>query len=195
MQKYLILNILLSLSILSFAQSGSFNITGKITCQSGDGMENVNVALTQNGQLVDSLRTDQNGDYQFLNLPIVATDSSYQVEVFYVGQPLDGVSTFDMVVAMRHILGIDVLSPAQVLAADLNRSGSLTTLDLVQMRVLILFLPQAALVPNPDWLFYREVNGQIQERAFAVPGNSGNQTLNIQGIKRGDLNGSAVCGQ
>lgn len=194
MKKYILLNILLSLSILSFAQvQTTFDLSGQITCQSGFGMEDVHVVLLQNGQWIDSLTTDQNGNYQFLNLPTAADDSTYQVQAFYVGQPLNGVSTFDMVLAMRHILGIDALSPAQVLAADLNRSQSLTTFDLVQMRALILFLPQAALVPNPDWLFYREVNGQIQDRTFAVPSNSGNQTLNIQGIKRGDVNGSAVC--
>jgi hypothetical protein len=50
-----------------------------------------------------------------------------------------------------------------------------------------------ALVPTPDWILYREVDGQIQQKSFAVPGNNGNQTLDIQAIKRGDVNASAVC--
>lgn len=196
MKKYILLNILLSLSILSFAQvQTTFDLGGQITCQSGFGMEEVQVALLQNGQLIDSLISDQNGNYQFLNLPTAADDSSYQVQVFYVGHPLDGVSTFDMVLSMRHILGLGTLSSAQVLAADLNRSRTLTTFDLVQMRALILFSPLAATIPQPDWLFYRTVNGQLEDSSFSVPGNNGNQTLNIQGIKRGDVNGSAGCGQ
>lgn len=195
MKKYLILNILLSLSALTFAQVSTFNLSGQITCQAGGGMEGVNLSLTQNGQLIDSARTDQNGNYQFLNIPIAVDDSTYQLEASYTGYPLDGVTTFDMVLAMRHILGADMLSPVQVRAADINRSLTLTTFDVVQMRALILFAPQASSVPQPDWMLYREVNGQIQERSFAVPGNSGDQTLNIQGIKRGDLNASALCGQ
>ncbi|MEM6378997.1 MAG: carboxypeptidase regulatory-like domain-containing protein, partial [Bacteroidota bacterium] len=189
-----ILNIPLSLGVLSFAQVGSFNISGQITCQRNDGLEGVNVALlNQNGQLIDSLSTDQNGNYVFTNVPIGAVGETYQVEAFYEGQPLNGVSTFDMVMVTRHILGVESLDPAEIVAADLNRSGTLTTFDLVQMRAWILFLPLTATLTPPGWLLYREVNGQIQEGPFSVPSDNGNQVLNISAIKRGDVNGSAIC--
>lgn len=194
MKKYFIINILLCLSLLSSAQISSFNLSGQITCQQNDGLEGVNVALlNQNGQLIDSLSTDQNGNYLFTNVPIGAVGETYRVEVFYAGTPLNGLSTFDMVLMARHILGVEALDPAEVLAADLNRSGTLTTFDLVQMRAWILFLPLTATLTPPDWVLYLEANGQIQEGPFTVPSDSGNQVLNLKAIKRGDVNGSAVC--
>ena len=51
----------------------------------------------------------------------------------------NGVSTADLIVLQRHILGLEILdSPYKLLAADVNNSGSLTTLDLIHMRNVIL---------------------------------------------------------
>ena len=53
--------------------------------------------------------------------------------------PLNGVTTYDLVLISKHILGITQLdSPFKMIAADVNRSGSVTTFDIVQIRKLIL---------------------------------------------------------
>lgn len=53
--------------------------------------------------------------------------------------PLNGVSTYDLVLISKHILGLQQLSPGfNILAADANMSNSVTTFDIVEIRKLIL---------------------------------------------------------
>ncbi len=53
--------------------------------------------------------------------------------------PLNGVSTYDLLLISRHILGLDTLdSPYKIIAADANKSGVVTSFDVVEFRKLIL---------------------------------------------------------
>ena len=66
---------------------------------------------------------------------------------------IKGVSTFDLVLISKHILGIDPLnSPYKMIAADANRSGTITTLDIVELRKLILGV-STKLPQNDSWRF------------------------------------------
>lgn len=57
--------------------------------------------------------------------------------------PLNGVSTFDLLLINKHILGIQPFTaPWQLLAADANNSRSVTTFDIVEIRKVILGLYQ-----------------------------------------------------
>lgn len=52
---------------------------------------------------------------------------------------LNGVTTFDVVLVNRHILGTDPFtSPFEYIAADVNNSGTVTTFDAIKIRKLIL---------------------------------------------------------
>jgi len=54
-------------------------------------------------------------------------------------QVLEGVTTFDMVLIRRHILGITALdSPYKLIAADVNQSNSISTFDMVLIQQIIL---------------------------------------------------------
>jgi hypothetical protein len=55
-----------------------------------------------------------------------------------VDNPLNGVSTFDLVLISKHLQGISALSGFKLLAGDANTSGSLTSFDIVELRKLIL---------------------------------------------------------
>lgn len=56
----------------------------------------------------------------------------------YLSQ-MEGVSTFDLVLISKHVLGIEpFLNPFQLIAADENNSGSVTTFDLNEIRRLLL---------------------------------------------------------
>jgi len=108
-----------------------------------------------------------------------------------------GVSTLDITLVRRHILGIGVLdSPYKVLAADVNQSGSISTLDITLMRRLILgltnnlpsgawkFVPSNVAFPNPQvpW-------GIEAARRYRGLG-AGSLTEDFIGIRMGDVNGS-----
>jgi len=66
---------------------------------------------------------------------------------------LNGVSTFDLILMMQHILGVKELdSPYKMIAADVNNDGKITTVDLIQTRQLILqVIP--TLLDNTSWRF------------------------------------------
>lgn len=53
--------------------------------------------------------------------------------------PLEGVTTMDIILIQKHILGIKSLdSPYKIIAADVNNSQSITASDIAEIRKLIL---------------------------------------------------------
>lgn len=116
--------------------------------------------------------------------------------------PLNGVTTYDLVLLSKHILGIAPLSsPYKMIAADANKSGSVTSFDMVELRKLILgiytklpdnnswrFVDKAFVFPNPQNPFQTPFPEKIE--LHEQPFDAKNQ--DFVGIKVGDLNDSAV---
>lgn len=72
---------------------------------------------------------------------------------FKDNDPLCGVTTFDIVLIQRHILGTQYLdSPYKIIAADANSSGTITTSDLLVIRKVILFIDDT-FPNNTSWRF------------------------------------------
>ncbi len=141
-----------------------------------------------------------------VKLPLAGTyQSTLRAERF--GNPLNGVSTFDLVTISRHILGIEPLTNVyQALAADVNNSKTVTTFDIVQTRKLILGIFDS--FPGvPSWRFVRPVVNPTDLSMLAAikdtyqlvtPDLAANVTLpgvNFIGIKTGDVNLSALAVQ
>lgn len=109
--------------------------------------------------------------------------------------PLNGVTTFDLIVISQHILGISNLELPLQIAADINCSGSITTFDIIALRQLILFITEA--LPCKSYLgvpstFFEDPNAVlIQDIPSSITiedlnGDHINQHFNM--IKIGDLN-------
>ena len=121
-------------------------VAGKILNSDGAAVEEVEVSV--NGG-VASMMTDEQGDYQF-NL---ATGNDYTITPEKDINPLNGVSTFDLVLISKHILAIEQLdSPYKQIAADVNKSGTITAFDMVQLRQLILNVT-SEFPNNESWRF------------------------------------------
>lgn len=70
---------------------------------------------------------------------------------------LDEVNTWDLVLISRHILNIELFnSPYKIIAADANKSGTVTAFDIVELRRLILGTYYE--LPNNDPLIFIEKN-------------------------------------
>jgi hypothetical protein len=119
------------------------------------------------------------------------------------GNDLNGVSTYDLVLISKHILGIETLgSPYKMIAADANSSESITTFDIVEIRKLILgiynefpnntswrFVPASYSFPNPSFPFqpqFPEIGDQIDIDA------SQSNKVDFVAIKVGDVNNTAA---
>ena len=178
----------------SIATAGQ--ISGIITTDDAEPFAGVGVELSGGAALKRT--TNSAGSYSFLNL---TTAKDYTLSVQLDENPLNGVSTLDLIHMVRHILGVKKLSnPYRLIAADVNNSQSITTLDLVQIRKMILGL-ETKFSAVPSWRF---VDAGY---SFPVPSDpwstSFPEVINIndlQGkiradfiaIKMGDVNGTAL---
>ena len=123
------------------------------------------------------------------------------------GNPLNGVSTYDLVVITKHILGQTPLASVyQGIAADVNNSHSITTFDIVETRKLILGIYDS--FPGvPSWRLIRPLanttdfsmlNAVRDTYQFLVPTLTADVVLpsvNFIAIKTGDVNQSALSVQ
>ncbi|MBK9337937.1 MAG: hypothetical protein IPM98_15890 [Lewinellaceae bacterium] len=181
-------------------------VAGVVLTEHGHGLEEANVEITCqsiNGTPPISKydMTDQNGLYQFDNTVPIALN--YTLKPVKDNDPLNGVSTFDLVLINKHILGLaPFTSPYKLIAADVNNNGSITTFDLVELRKLILGI----YTDFPDNTSWRFVDKAYQ---FPVPTNPWQEAFpesksvwNIQGsqleddfmaIKIGDVNSNSIA--
>ncbi|HBX51921.1 MAG: hypothetical protein A2275_12175 [Bacteroidetes bacterium RIFOXYA12_FULL_35_11] len=109
----------------------------------------------------------------------------------------NGISTLDIILAQRHILGTQALNSSyKIIAADVNTSGTVSSLDLVLMRSVVLqsstTFPNNALwtFANSSYVFPDAMNPFPYEstRAYSSADNLADQ--NFVGIKLGDVNNS-----
>ncbi len=103
--------------------------------------------------------TDSEGFFKFDNsIPIAV---NYTLTPIRDNDPLNGISTFDLILINKHILGLEPFSsPYQFIAADVNNSQSVTTYDIVELRKLILGI-YTDLPDNTSWRFV--------DRAYKFP--------------------------
>ncbi|MCO6477151.1 MAG: T9SS type A sorting domain-containing protein, partial [Phaeodactylibacter sp.] len=128
----------------------SVGAAGAIATEEDNAVEDVQVSLS--GQGTASVMTAGNGAYSFSNLQ---QGYDYTITPRRNGDYLNGVSTFDLVLMSKHILGVQVLdSPYKMIAADVNNSKSITTLDLIQLRKLILSI-DTQMSNNTSWRFVK----------------------------------------
>lgn len=79
---------------------------------------------------------------------------SYKVAAQHDINPLNGVSTADIIHIQRHILGIATFTdPLKFIAADVNANKRVTAADVVEIRKLILGKTDR-FANSPSWKFY-----------------------------------------
>jgi hypothetical protein len=181
-----------------FSCDSGIPIQGKIATEENKGVEAVKVQLNTNASSIGDTVTMSSGDYQFSS---IETGNDYTVTPTKDDFPLNGVTTFDLVVISKHILGISLLdSPYKMIAADINRSNSITTFDLVELRKMVLLLHDD-FPNNTSWRFvdknYVFPNPQNPWSApfpEVVSINNLDATVakaDFIAVKIGDVNGSA----
>ncbi len=181
------------------ALPADFNIAGTIQRDDGAAVEDVMVHLS-GGMAMDQM-TDSEGSFQFDDVP---SGYNYSLQPEKDTDPLNGVSTYDLVLMSKHILGVLPLSsPYAMIAADINRSGSITTFDVVELRKMILFI-NTSFPQNTSWRFIDAAYSfpdPANPFAYSFPEvfNINNLTSSEQtsfvAVKTGDVNGSAQLGK
>lgn len=169
-------------------------ITGVIETEEEESIPNVEVSLTGPLNRTDTTQTDGYFRFGFLH------EGDYSVTPSLNANFLDGVSTLDIILIHKHILHAERLSsPHKYIAADVNNDGSISTLDLIELRRTILGI-QTGFNNNKSWRFVAghyefpfPDNPWFEPFPEVINFNDLIQTVHINfiGIKIGDVSGSA----
>ena len=125
--------------------TGAAVIAGELATEQGDMVELAEVFMGEK-----SMMTGVNGQYAFDNN---AMGLSYTLEASKNDNHLNGVSTLDLVLIQKHILGLDQLdSGFKVIAADINNDANVSAIDLVELRKVILGITNE-FTNNTSWRF------------------------------------------
>ncbi|WP_367392944.1 proprotein convertase P-domain-containing protein [Lewinella sp. LCG006] len=173
---------------------GTGTIQGVIATENNETVEGVEVSVNGN---VATMTTNADGTFSF----VLPAGGDYSVAPYLNANFLNGVSTFDLVLMSKHILGVQPLnSPYKYIAADVNNSETITTLDMIQLRKLILNI-DTEFANNTSWRFVNAdfvfpVANNPWFTEFPEVANVNNLpeavlTADFVGVKIGDVNGSA----
>ncbi len=174
----------------------TISISGSIKREKGDTISaQISLFSNINNGLFKTLNTS------LFNFNDLNTNQTYEIKPFRNDNPVRGVTTFDIALVTRHILGITPLStPYKIIAADVNNDREIDVEDILLTRRLILrqidtfpnntswrFIPKNYVftdnsapfaAPFPESLLYNGLNENIINADFYA-------------IKVGDVNESA----
>ena len=176
---------------------GAGSVAGTIQTENGEDVEHVMVEIS--GNTSDAIPTGATGSFVFPNL---AMSNDYTVSASKDMNPLNGLSTFDLVLMTQHILGTNELdSPYKMIAADINNDGKITTFDIIMGRQLILYVI-TDFPANTSWRFIDskyEFPNPNNPWAEAFPEviditslSQDELAANFTAVKIGDVNGNAI---
>lgn len=170
-------------------------VAGTITNATGENVELVNVSVNGGDK---SMATGASGAFSFE----LELGGDYTITPEKNINPLNGVSTYDLVLISKHILGITPFdSPYKYIAADVNKSGSITAFDMVQLRQLILNIT-SEFPNNSSWRF---VDAKHEFSTANPAAENFNEFMNVNNLdgqmadinfvaaKIGDVNGNATA--
>ncbi|MBK8624567.1 MAG: HYR domain-containing protein [Saprospiraceae bacterium] len=186
-------------TIISIIGCGTGNIiSGDVVTSLGNTVGGVSVIVSSSTVSIPeypkSVLTANDGKYDF----DVQTGMDCEVTASKGGDYGNGVTTLDLVLIQRHILGLDVFTdPYKVIAADANNDGRITASDLVEIRKLILGVTMT--FKNASWRF--PIKHQVLTSTNAFPyldkyiyqpmiDDKGDQ--DFVAVKIGDINSSVT---
>lgn len=174
------------------------SIFGLIQNESGDNIEGVSLEIIDlENQVIVGTDLTEAGEYLVDDLN---TCDHFQVQPEKDYNCGNGLSTFDLVLITRHILQSSLLdSPYKIIAADANNSGTVSAVDLIELRKVILTLQDTftsntswRFVPN-DYVFMDPIDPLAEDfpELLEIHSLSEDTQIDFVGIKIGDVNGSA----
>lgn len=173
-------------------------IAGVIKTEKGEDVEKVLIKEVNDPAM--NVLTTATGKFELANL---AFGKNYKLQPYKNDDLLNGLSTMDLVLIQKFILGIISLkSPYQQIAADIDRSGNVSTLDLIKLRKLILGKDTDLGTQNNSWRFIdadyvfpagvNPLKAPFPEAKTLDDFKTKFAQANFIGIKVGDLNSSAT---
>lgn len=190
--------IFLALGLCGTYGAGAQTISGNAHTEGGNAIQYVDVTLT-GPNVSASMQTGPDGNFSFSNL---SDNQTYELCLSRPDAPANGVSSFDMVLMLKHILHLELLdSPYKIIAAETGAENQPPdVLDVYFTRLVVLNI--ATQFPAPSWRFIPADHVfPVPEEPFSMPFPEGCKTITLNGnatgqdfigIKTADVNGSAI---
>jgi hypothetical protein len=182
---------------------GYSDLGGDIYSVGGDQLQDVVIRLNITTPFLPPISyfdvVDGHYDLPFAT-PILPISDSVRIYPEKDDDPLNGVSTYDLILIKNYIDGTQPLTPYQMIAADANLSGTITSFDILELRKLILGIYNE-LPNNSSWRFIPANYEFPKPNPFKFPYPESVSVAEIRnfknggdfiGVKVGDINGSAV---
>lgn len=173
-----------------------FEIQGDVTTVSGEGIPNFRMKL--HGSNTDAILSDEDGSYAF---PMMPSGGDYTVGTYKNDDVTNGVTTLDLIMIQRHVLGLaEFDSPYQYIAADINNNENVNSSDLLALRKVILGIN----IEFPNNLSWRTIDADHTFDDATDPWSTSipeyyniqqlatNMYIDFVGVKIGDINGNAT---
>jgi len=169
-------------------------VSGNLMTEADEMIALANVEVE--GFIENEMTTNEDGYYLF-DLPMA---QNYSIAPNRNDDPLNGVTTYDLILMGQHLLSINTLdSPYKMIAADVNESGHISSLDMIELRRLILHIDEE-LSSGKSWTFVDAAYVFPQPTnpfasTFPTAANinnlESNEIIDFIGVKLGDLNTTA----
>lgn len=171
-------------------------ISGGVEKENGTPVAGVTIEV--NGGTNGTYTTSADGHYQFLNLDV---GMNYSIEPLKTNKSSNGVSTIDIILISRHLIGLlPITNPYKLIAGDVDNNQRVNTFDILAIQRTILFI-DTAFIHSPSWRFIdADYTFDDPTDPFASPFpeiiliNNLQQDMldaNFVGVKIGDINGDA----
>lgn len=178
---------------------GKGSVSGAVYDRAGKPFPGVEVVLE--GEKVARAYSGKDGAFSFSALK---EGAAYQLSANLDTLCREGVSTHDIVKIIRHILGEEPFAdPYRFIAADVDRSGTITTLDVILIRRLVLGLDRC-FAYCPAWVFVNAyhtfsepsnpIRGGVPEQIRIAPLSGNVLKTDFVAVKMGDVTGDALSG-
>jgi hypothetical protein len=173
--------------------AGRIVVNGSVMTENSVPVKDVSVSLEGSEK---TMMTGNTGTYNFAD---VTSGGSYLVKPFKNDDHINGISTLDLVMIQRHILGIERLnSPYKLIAADVNNDKNISAADLTELRKLILGISDK-FNSNNSWRFVdkdhkftdaNKAQSEIFPELYSLNNVNSNMKIDFLSIKVGDVNGN-----
>ncbi|MBP6185302.1 MAG: T9SS type A sorting domain-containing protein [Saprospiraceae bacterium] len=172
------------------------SIQGFVGDNNKDAVENAEISIANMNGI--STITGTNGSFNFGGL---VPGEGYIIQPVKDDHHLNGVSTYDILMIQKHLLGIKALpTPLKLIAADVNKTDNITISDIIDLRKALLsatpftkndswrFIESGYVFLNPTNPFAENWPEVIDIKELPETG----MTVEFTGIKIGDVSGDAL---
>ncbi|MEL6122248.1 MAG: hypothetical protein AAFR14_00890 [Bacteroidota bacterium] len=177
------------LTVLPSAACSGARMSGQVLAYGREPLAGVDITIVQDRDAY--LRsTGADGTY---NIPELRPDQPFELEIAYADVWRAGITTHDLAIANKYILGLESLDRYQMESADVDGSNSVTVKDLILLQKILYGQDVANGLPKTGPWVFSEANlptlSPYKPRQWQIATSA---RVDWDCVKRGDLDGDIV---